>query len=232
MMRLSLFAIAGVTALIAGCIASPAPSDLPSIQAEIQTTYSGQWTSVGAGAKTVMVNFRSTAEAAGRQVVARYGSLVDVTVGLLPLPAPAGLPHGCPWRWAPGDAGPLIATIQMPNHIGHGQFKAQIRVVNTGATPVDFGSDQPILIQLYKPGGADPIATYDGVIAGTGLGQTIAPGGSIVIDALGSTASCDISLGYDLPDGDYVARGVVDNGTGSPVPAFLTAPFDLRVGGP
>ena len=233
------FALALLAATVLGaCQASaspqlvpalPVPRDLPSIQAEIESMYPGQFSMVGAGATTVMVTFKSTAEGAAKLVKARYGANVDITVGLFPYPAPPNPPKGCPWASAPADPGPFKATVVMPNRIGHGWFKAQVRVTNTGKTDVILETGQPLLIFLYKPGGTDPVGVYDGAIGGTGLGPTLKPGGSTMIDALGSTASCDLSLGYDLPDGDYEARGRVENGSGSPVPAFLSDPFPVTV---
>jgi hypothetical protein len=216
---------------IAGCLPSlaQAPTDVPSIQAEIESTYAGQFSSVGVGAHGVEVTLFSTHEASAREIVDRYGSSVQVSVGLWPFPRPAGGPTTCPERWSLADPGPLRATLDMPNRIGHGQFKARITVTNVGDIPISLDSGQPLLIYLYKPNGADPIATYDGTIAGVGLVPTLDAGGSFSIEAVGGTASCDISLGYDLPDGDYVARGVVENGSGSPIPAFLTDPFPVTV---
>lgn len=216
---------------LAGCLPSlgQAPTDLPSIQAEIESKYSGQFSSVGAGAKVVLVTLYSTHEASAREIVDRYGSSVQVSVGLLPFPRPAGGPSSCPQRWSLSDPGALRATLDIPNRIGHGQFKAHITVTNVGSVPIPLDSGEPLLIDLYRQNGTDPIATYDGAVAGVGLVPTLYAGGSFSIEAVGSTASCDISLGYDLPDGDYVARGVVENGSGSPIPAFLTDPFPVTV---
>jgi len=209
--------------------AIPAPKDLPSIQAEIERMYPGQFSSVAAGARTVSVSFRSTAEGAAKLVKARYGDSVDITVGLFPYPAPPNPPRSCGWQSERVEPGPFKAEVVMPNRIGHGWFSAQVRVTNTGKDPAVLDSGQPVLIYLYQRGGTDPVSTYDGVIAGTGLGPKIAPGGSVTIDALGSTASCDLSLGYDLPDGDYEARGDIQNGVGSPIPGFLSDPFPVTV---
>ena len=66
---------------------------------------------------------------------------------------------------------------------------------------------------------------------GTGIRIELKPGESKEFDALGGTASCDIGLGYELPDGAYVARAAVeiDEATGpgyfwsDPLPIQLTS---------
>jgi hypothetical protein len=117
------------------------------------------------------------------------------------------------------DPGPLRAVIELPSpRIGHAvDFPEKVRVTNAGSTTLMIGSGQPLSIYLFAPGGAAPVGAFPGGIAGTGLELKLPPGASQEIDAVGGTASCDLRLGYELPDGPYVARAAVEiDGTSGP----------------
>jgi len=206
-----------------------APLDLASIRRAIEAGYSGRFNSIGEGAGVVMVGFRSTEEELAKQIVDTYGSKVQVTVGFFRYPATAAPGNPCPQTWRLVAPGALHAVLKLPNRIGHGWFQTHIEVTNAGAAAVNIESGEPLLVFFFRPGATAPIGAYDGSIAGIGLTRTIGPRGLTSIDAVGGTASCDISLGYELPDGDYIARGVVETGSGAPISAFLTDPLPVTI---
>jgi hypothetical protein len=151
--------------------------------------------------------------AAAADLVARYGAKVQVTVGLFPYPAPSDGTNVCAARVGPlVDHGALRATIEMSSHtVGHEvAFAATVRLTNTGPVPLAVETGQPLLIFLFEPDGTIPVGVGAGAIAGTGLGFQLEPGGSSSIPATGGTSSCDLRLGYELPDGPYVARAAVE----------------------
>jgi hypothetical protein len=230
-------AIAACSTIQPSTSVAPTPTvvvaDLETIRADIEQTYAGQFVGIGIGPGVVSIAFQSTALEAARAVVAKYGPAVQVSVGLFPFPAPPGaLPNPCVKILATHtieDPGPLRARIEMPAQIAHGFFKANVRVVNTGPEAVGLTSGQPAIVTLYRPAEVQPIGGFAGGIGGTGLELILQPGGSTVIPAVGGTASCDLAVGYEIPDGQYVARAAVENGLGPIVPAFVTEPFLVTV---
>jgi len=218
-----------------GPLASAAAGDLGQIRAAIESEYAGQLLSIGDGAGTVVVVLRSTAAAAAADLVARYGAQVQVTVGLLPYPAPSEGANVCAALVGPlVDPGPLRATIQMPSHsVGHEvAFAATVRLTNTGPVPLAVETGQPLLIYLFEPGGTVPVGVAAGPMAGTGLGFRLEPGGSSSIPATGGTSSCDPRLGYELPDGPYDARAAVEidqASSGGVNGVFLSDPLSITV---
>ena len=218
-----------------GPLASAAAGDLGQVRAAIESEYAGQLLEIGDGAGTVVVGLRSTEAAAAADLVARYGAMVQVTVGLFPYPAPSGGTNVCTGRVGPlVDPGPLRATIKMPSHsVGHEvAFAATVRLTNTGPVPLAVETGQPLLIFLFEPGGTVPVGVAAGGIAGTGLGFRLEPGGSSSIPATGGTSSCDLRLGYELPDGQYDARAAVEideASSGGVNGVFLSDPFSITV---
>ena len=215
--------------------ASAAAVDLGQIRAAIESEYAGQFIAIGDGAGTVAVELRSTAVAAAADLVARYGARVQVTVGLFPYPAPSGGANVCAARVGPLiDPGPLRATIQMSSHsVGHDvAFAATVRLTNTGPASLAVETGQPLLIFLFEPDGTVPVGVGAGGIAGTGLAFKLEPGGSSSIPATGGTSSCDLRIGYELPDGPYVARAAVEidrASSGGVNGVFLSDPFPITV---
>ncbi len=158
-----------------------------------------------------------------------------MTVGLFPYPAPSGGTNVCAALLGPlVDPGPLRATIEMPSDtVGHDvAFAATVRLTNTGAVPSAVETGQPLQILLFEPGGTVPVGVGAAAIAGTGLGFRLEPGGSSSIPATGGTSSCDLRLGYELPDGPYVARAAVEidqASSGGVNGVFLSDPLSITV---
>ncbi len=179
-----------------------------------------QLLSIGDGAGKVILTLRPTATAAAADIVGRYGSAVQVTVGFFPYPPPSATPVGCGWAASPTiDPGQLRAVIDLPSpRIGHTVgFPAKVTLTNHGATTLTLSTGQPLSIYLFEADGTTLVGASPGAVAGTGLGLTLQPGASHQIDAGGGTASCDLRLGYELPDGPYVARAAVEiDGTTGP----------------
>ena len=221
---------------LAACGAfQPGPSDFDGIRADIQARWGDQLNGIGGGADFVEVDFKSTALDAATAVVAKYGTGVRVRLGLLPFPSPSGAGNGClGWLQNVVSETQLQATIELPdrsNRIGHGTFNAKVHLTNTGQVRVHVDSGQPLVILLYLRDRVDPVGTLDAAIGGTGLSTDLDPGSSFDIEAIGGTASCDPALGYDLPDGQYIARAVVEQGGGDQPTSFLSEPLTVAVSG-
>lgn len=195
-------------------VGSPVESPtLAAVRADIESRYMDQLLSIGDGAGKVILQLKPTATAAAAEIVGRYGWAVQVTVGFFPYPPPSSTPVGCGRAASPTvDPGELRAVIDLPSaRIGHTvDFPAKVTLTNHGSTTLTLSTGQPLSIYLFEPDGTTLVGASPGAVAGTDLDLTLVPGASHEIDAGGGTASCDLRLGYELPDGPYVARAAVE----------------------
>ena len=172
--------------------------------------------SAGSRAEGVIeVVLRADGEEVAGQLVAQYGDLVDVTVGLLSFPErsrPDGLTTCSPATGPPRADTPLRASLVLESDVisSGADFRATVTVMNSGVGEFDFDSGSPLTALVYRPGGSEAIGTFSGAIGGVGIGKTLRPLETIDVDVIGGTASCDPALGYALPPGSYEARAVVD----------------------
>jgi hypothetical protein len=222
-----------------GTLGPPTPSNTPlgsptlaAVRADIESRYIDQLLSIGDGAGKVILQLKPTATAAAAEIVGRYGWAVQVTVGFFPYPPPSSTPSGC--GWAPSrtvDPGPLRAVIDLPTpRISHTvSFPAKVTLTNNGSTTLTIDTGQPLSIYLFEPDGTALVGASPGAVAGTGLGLKLLPGASHAIDAGGGTASCDLRLGYELPDGPYVARAAVEIDETSGPGYFWSDPVSIQL---
>jgi hypothetical protein len=203
----------GPTASFAGSVPS---GDLGAIRDAIFAQYQPNLVEVGIGTGYVEVGLASTARKEADEILATYGSLVHVTLGFFPYPAPSSaLGNGCTTAfggWPTVDPHSLRATIERSaGYLTHARgFSAKVRLTNTGTAPLAISTGSPLLIYLFELGGAIPVGASSGGVAGVGIGRTLKAGEYIDIDAGGGTSSCDLKLGYELPDGPYIAKAAVE----------------------
>ena len=192
---------------------APTATSREDVQAEIMAGYQDHLLSVGQAAESVSVNLRPDAEAAAAEIAAAYGELVDIWVGMLHYPDRAVGDRGpCDELLPDQIVGlPLEATLRLdvPEIRFGGDIAGTVNVLNVGAEPFDFSSGEPLTAFVLAEGGI-PVGAYAGAIAGVGRGAMLEPGGSIELDVVGGTASCDPALGYAVPPGDYVVVVPVD----------------------
>jgi hypothetical protein len=190
--------------------------DLDAIRDGIFARYQAELLRVGIGAGYVDVGLASTATSEADEILATYGSLVRVSLGFFPYPAPSSaLGNGCTSAfrgWPTVDPRPLRATIELlAGPLTHARgFSAKVRLTNTGTAALKVSTGSPLLIYLFKPGGAIPVGASSGGSAGVGIERTLKAGEHVDIDAGGGTSSCDLKLGYELPDGPYIAKAAVE----------------------
>ena len=206
--------------------------DLAAVRADIESRYMDQLLLIGDGAGTVILTLKPTATAAAADILSRYGSAVQITVGFFPYPSPSQASGGCPI--APSrtvDPGPLRAVIELPtSRISHTVgFPAKVTLTNTGSATLKMDTGQPLSIYLFTSDGTALVGASPGAIGGTGLRLELLPGASHEIDAGGGTASCDLRLGYELPDGPYVARAAVEIDGTSPPGYFWSDPVSIQL---
>ena len=222
-----------------GTIGAPPPSSTPlgsptlaAVRADIESRYMDQLLEIGDGAGKVVLTLKPTATAAAAEIVDRYGWAVQVTVGFFPYPPSSPTSGGC--LMAPSrtvDPGPLRAVIELPTtQISHTVgFQAKVKLTNAGSTTLTIDTGQPLSIYLFTPDGGALVGASPGAIGGTGLQLELLPGTSHDVDAVGGTASCDPRLGYELPDGPYVARAAVEIDGTSPPGYFWSSPVSIQL---
>jgi hypothetical protein len=215
---------------------SPVPSpDLGAIRDTIFADYKPELLGVGIGRNDVAVQLVATATRQADEILARYGPIVQVSVGFFPYPRPAVLPRnacaGFP-GWPIVDPGPIRATLELAStQLSHvASFSAKVRVTNTGRSPVTISTGEPLEVYLYRPRETAPIGASPAAVGGVGLGPTLKPGQSFDIEAGGGTASCDLALGYELPDGPYIARAAVELDQPSAPGYFWSQPLPVELG--
>jgi hypothetical protein len=167
---------------------------------------------VGLGAGVIDVNLRADGEDLAAEVFEKYGDLVRITVGLLPYPDRFAGPAVCRTdQLNVSDAQLDLAAELNANFIRPGaDFRGKVTITNTAAAPFDFQSGPSQTAAVYLPGADLPVGFFTGGMDDIGYGATIAPGGSITLDVVGGTASCDPALGWALPPGSYEVRVQVE----------------------
>lgn len=168
---------------------------------------------VGEGANRVIrITLLANAEAIARELNGRYGAAVALTVGNFPYPPPDAPQRACVQRpETVADHRPLLGTLAVDGTVVAGAFfKGKLRFRNAGTTPYQLETSSGFSVYLFLPGETLPIGSSEGAIAGTGFSKLLDPGAAVDLGTAGGTASCDLALGYVLPEGTYQARAFVD----------------------
>ena len=211
-------------AALAGLVRNPAEvlvcqvrhshAELATASAEIQATLSndGAFRSLGAGADdAVSVELRADQEAAAADLAKRYGDLVAITVGNFPYPMPADRASlradAC--RFAnvsgPKNMQGLVATVTLSTATVRSGLDGEgvVTVTNNGSETVSINTGSPLVGAVVRPGTSTVVGVFVGGIGGVGDGASLQPGQTHDIQALFGTSSCDATLGYALPRGNY-----------------------------
>jgi hypothetical protein len=160
----------------------------------------------------ITVGVRAGAEELARELRAKYGDAIELSVGLFPYPPPDDPQRAClSIRPTVIEHPPLVAAVEVDRVIVAGtDFEGKVRLTNAGPVPFELETSSNFSLYLFRPGEPDPIGMSELGSMGTGYGATLAPGASIRLLAIGGTASCDLALGYTLPPDVYEARALVD----------------------
>ncbi len=191
------------------CQAAVSGTTSQALQAALVDELAGRFTSIGQGLGPVEVGLPAPEQQLAAELVDRYGDIISVRVGNFAYPlSPDAQPVGGACIADPAgstDLNGLRATIQL-DHATIGvvdQVTGTVTVTNAGDQPVSFDSGSPLVASIVMPGTTTVVAAYDGSITGVGDGATLQPGESHIIPLVAGTASCDPSLGFTLPPGQY-----------------------------
>ena len=210
---------------------SPAALTPEQILAEIDPLMGQSGMSLGEGANRVIsVGLRANAEDLARELLAKYGTAIEVTVGNFPYPPPdaphrmcAQIPH------VVGNHAPLVGILGFdPTVVGGEFFRGKLRLTNAGPVPYQLETSSNFSIFLFRPGELLPIGSPEGGSVGTGYSKLLGPGATVEFDASGGTASCDLALGYVLPRGMYEARALVDFQDSESLDYFWSEPTTIE----
>jgi hypothetical protein len=181
------------------------------LQAALVEELTGRYRSIGQGNDSVVIHLPAHEEQLASELVDRFGDIVSLTVGNFgyPLsPETAEVSGACAADLTgPTDLDGLTATLEFdePSAQAGDELSGTVTVTNTGPGPASFESGSPLVASIVRPGTSTVVAAYDGAIAGMGDGATLQPGESHSISVVGGFASCEPSLGYTLPPGQYEA---------------------------
>lgn len=229
------------------CRVAHSQADVSAAADEIQNSITSQsdgYISVGSGVDAVAVRLRSDRQDVADDLVARYGDLVSITLGNFPYPPSSDASSSNAGDWCatdltgPTDMNGLHATLTLDSaSVRSGQdVNGTVTVTNTADIAVGFESGSPLIGWVVRPGTTTVVASYNGEIAGVGLGPTLQPGESTDIPVYIGTSSCDPDLGYTLPPGQYEVLSVVvvhysQNAGDSTFNQLITSPTSLTVVG-
>lgn len=145
-------------------------------------------------------------------LVATFGTRIQVVLGEFAYPDPTVARKDpfaalAPCRTVPKPSAASKALRwsvpkRLSIHSG-GDFTTPVSWTNMSRRTVTYESGDPIVGVVTKVGGNQILARYTGAIAGIGHGAKLRPRAKDAVRAFVSTASCDSSLGYALPPGNY-----------------------------
>ena len=187
--------------------------ELDVVMTELQAaTMAGQFRAswYGPSQGVLQVAFFADQQADAAALVARYGDLVEVTVGLHAYPpnvhsgpAPA-LCSGTDLT-PPADQQSLAVRLELAQtEVASGAaFSGTLTIRNQGASFVGFATGATVVATVLNPGTDTVAGVYVGALNDVGATGALQPGDELVLSVIGATATCDASLGYGLPPGGY-----------------------------
>lgn len=187
------------------------------------------------GQARVAVTLTAGSEAVARQIRARYGRAVLISVGLTAWNGRIGRSPRCgplP-RWSRPPQG-VVFSLHLPSpRVRTGQgLTGFLSVSNYGRTPFTMDTGSTLEAVVVKSGTHEVVGVYSGGVAGTAYSLSAEVGeatsSKFAPSVLIGTARCDGGIGSALPPGRYQAAVLVMDETGA-APRYLTPPVVLTV---
>lgn len=188
------------------CQAGASEADRNSIQATLVDELNGRFTSIGSGGKSGRVTVELNANEAdlAADLVERYGTAVEVSVGALAYPlveADAVCQPTLDTNLIDGLDVTIVGTGTELAATPGGTINLTVRLANTSDAPLRFESGQPTATITNESGSPRTLDTRS--VADVGIEISIEPGAHRDFDLDVSLASCDPADGYLLPTGEH-----------------------------
>lgn len=188
------------------CQAAASEADRNAMQATLVDELSGRFTSIGAGGKSgrLTVGLNPTEVELAAELVERYGTAVDVSVGALDYPlddAEAQCPPTLDANMIDGLAVTVVDTHAEPEVSPAGTVALTARLTNTSNNLITFGSGHPT--SVITDASSTPRTIDTRGVADVGIEVTIEPGAHGDFDIEVSLGSCDPADGYLLAAGEH-----------------------------
>jgi hypothetical protein len=219
------------------CLNATAGSTLP--QAEVESTATAIRVTAGTHFQgidpcpsgRIIVWLTPGSEGLAKQLQARYGSALTISVGLTTWRGHAGRSPRCGSlpSWTSPPRGLSLSLRLKTDTVRSGDVvTGNVEIVNRGTAPFFMDTGQPLQAVIVRPGSHKIIGAYTGSIAGTGYGMRLTKGQHEKVPTYVGTARCDGGFGSALPPGKYQAVVLVMDETGKG-PRYLTPPTALTV---
>jgi hypothetical protein len=219
------------------CLSATTGSTLP--QAEVQSTAAAIRVTAGShfqgiapcSSGRIIVWLTPGSEGLAKQVQAKYGPAVTISVGLTTWKGHAGRSPRCGSlpSWTAPPRGLSLSLHLKADTVRSGDVATgNVEITNRGTAPFFMDTGQPLQAVIVRPGSHQIVGAYTGGIAGTGYGMRLTKGQHENVPTFVGTARCDGGLGSALPPGKYQAVVLVMDETGKG-PRYLTPPTALTV---
>jgi hypothetical protein len=186
---------------------------------QVEEMIGGNFSSVGNGASSVMVDLLPGREPLASKVLAQFGDIVEIEIGETVYCGGPGISRRC--DDLPGtDA--LPPGVSLTLRLDKSSIKAteplggELEIRNDSPTLFEIDPGQPLTADIVRPGTRTVVGTYSGAIAGTGYNLRLRDGQSEKIDVFVGTSRCDGERGSALPPGRYGVRVGIGENEGPP----------------
>ncbi len=220
------------TGLARACV-PPAPRtnpELRKIRADVVAAFPGVATmtgtgfvEIGQGKDVIVVGVAPGEERLAARLLKRFGNKLKVDVGGTRYCRTTAIRPMCPpLTTAAGPPGLHLRLHLTPTKLSawaaaRGGIRASLVARNDGTTPIKVQPDgQPILASVVRPGTDHVIGEHAGLVLGTALAFTLAPGEARAIRVAVGTWRCDGHRGTALPPGVYGIRAGIGHSDGPP----------------
>jgi hypothetical protein len=186
------------------------------MQATLVRDLEGRFLSIGRGSSAIEVVVAANEAQLAGELLARFGDAVEVTVGALAYPLDSAIPvcadppHSAS---IPGLRIDVVAPTEPISAAGVVPLSLTVTLTNAGGTPIQFGSGTATGMILDELGNVVS-SSSSMALADLGIAVDLAPGESMELPLVVTTASCDPQLGYVVPPGGYELVAAVQHSDG------------------
>lgn len=203
------------------------------VRPQVEAMVVDDFSSVGNGANSVMVDLLPGREALASRVLARFGDIVEIEIGGT---AYCGAPATSPRCGDLSGTDALPAGLSLSLRLDRSSIQAteglggELVIRNDSPTLFVMEPGRPLTAEIVRPGTRIVVGTYTGAVGGTGYNLRLRNGQTDKIGVVVGTSRCDGEPGSALPPGRYAVRVGIGHNEGPPgylapeVPLTILAP--------